>query len=442
MRFIKSGGLTPSEKVLAAVCENSFLSLWSYPNLYRKPAKELCDLLVVFGDDVVLFSDKSCGYPQTGDTQLDWERWYRRSVTDSAKQLRRAEQWIRTQPERVFLDARCTIKLPLALPPRDRLRVHRVCIALGSSARAFAETGKPALTVSALSGGGTDRFTIEPVPVTGAVVHVFDDVTLQAVLAELSTASDFLDYLTKKEALLESGLFAHAESELDLLAYYLGNNRTCPTHGPDRFRVEANLWQVVQADAGFQRGKTEDRASYFWDGLVEYLTRLFLAEKLEVGNDMTVSDYEIAVRVMAGETRFSRRLLSKWILERAAVQGSYVGSLFPSVQQRDVLYVLLIGPGDGGGDHARYRKARAEQLHARCLAAKVTQPDRNTIVGLALDARGVKGRSEDFIYMNTAAWTLEQFAIAQEVRETLGYFVDGKAKQTKIDEYEYPGIPG
>ena len=71
-----SGGLTASEKVLAELCDKSFLKLRTYPNLFRKPSKELTDLLVVFGNDVIIFSDKSCGYPNTGDADLDWSRWY------------------------------------------------------------------------------------------------------------------------------------------------------------------------------------------------------------------------------------------------------------------------------------------------------------------------------------------------------------------------------
>lgn len=70
MRFKKSEGLTASEALLAELCERSFLQLWTYPNLFKKPGKELIDLMVVFGDDILLFSDKSCAYPQTGNPAL------------------------------------------------------------------------------------------------------------------------------------------------------------------------------------------------------------------------------------------------------------------------------------------------------------------------------------------------------------------------------------
>ena len=80
MRFTKSQGLKISEQVLAELCKRSFLRLWTYPNLSKKPGKELTDLLVVFRDDVLIFSDKSCAFPDTGDAMLDWQRGGGRSV--------------------------------------------------------------------------------------------------------------------------------------------------------------------------------------------------------------------------------------------------------------------------------------------------------------------------------------------------------------------------
>ena len=83
-----SEGTTLSERYLARLAKRSFLSLWSYANVYtdegrrggKGDGKELCDLLVVFGDDVLIFSDKHCDFPNTGQTALAWARWYRRAV--------------------------------------------------------------------------------------------------------------------------------------------------------------------------------------------------------------------------------------------------------------------------------------------------------------------------------------------------------------------------
>ena len=53
-------GTTDSERALTRLARKAFLTLWSYPNVFtdegraggKGDGKELCDLLVVFGNDV------------------------------------------------------------------------------------------------------------------------------------------------------------------------------------------------------------------------------------------------------------------------------------------------------------------------------------------------------------------------------------------------------
>ena len=95
---IKSESVTASESFLRGLCENTFLSLWSYPSVYRDQGKkgggdgkELCDLLVVFGDHVLIFSDKNCEFPKDKDEAVAWNRWFKRAVESSARQVWGAE---------------------------------------------------------------------------------------------------------------------------------------------------------------------------------------------------------------------------------------------------------------------------------------------------------------------------------------------------------------
>jgi hypothetical protein len=67
---IRAEGVTVSERYLAKLAEKSFLNLWSYPNPYRNQklsgrgdGKELCDLLVVCGQHIVIFSERSISWP-------------------------------------------------------------------------------------------------------------------------------------------------------------------------------------------------------------------------------------------------------------------------------------------------------------------------------------------------------------------------------------------
>ena len=88
-------GITSAERYLKQLCDHTFLSLWSYPGIYRdqgKPGphgdgKEVCNLLVVVEDHIIIFSDKDCKFPDSGDLDRDWSRWYRRAVRESADQV-------------------------------------------------------------------------------------------------------------------------------------------------------------------------------------------------------------------------------------------------------------------------------------------------------------------------------------------------------------------
>ena len=104
----KAEGTTPSERALARLALKAFLSLWSYPNVYsdegrssgKGDGKELVDLLVVFGTDVLLFSDKHCEFQLGADVKVAWPRWYKRAIEKSARQLAGAEHFLRRFPDR------------------------------------------------------------------------------------------------------------------------------------------------------------------------------------------------------------------------------------------------------------------------------------------------------------------------------------------------------
>jgi hypothetical protein len=211
VRFRKSEGLNASEKLLAELCEQSFLKLWTYPNLFRRPGKELTDLMVVFGNDVIIFSAKACTYANSGDPAIDWSRWFRSSIADSAKQIAKAERSIQTAPHKLFLDTKCLEKLPIALPPAGDMRVHRICVALAALDRAEAETGVRGLKIkpSVVHDCRTvHRWSNK----RRGWVHVFDDVSLMRVLTELTTIKDFLHYLETKVALFDVPHFKYAAS--------------------------------------------------------------------------------------------------------------------------------------------------------------------------------------------------------------------------------------
>lgn len=208
MGVIKRGiGLSPTEKNLTVFANKIFLNLWTYPNLFKSDGKELCDLLVVCGDDVLIFSDKNIGWSKGNDFGLSWSRWYRRAVEESAAQINGAARYLREHPDQLFLDTACNENFPLALPPPDRRRLHHIAVALGASeacAGHYREAagyfpidpdlkGKSHIDTAA---EGFVPFAIGDVQPDGGFIHVLNEPALGLLASELDTVTDFTRYLT------------------------------------------------------------------------------------------------------------------------------------------------------------------------------------------------------------------------------------------------------
>jgi hypothetical protein len=282
---IKNENLTESEKYLKELCDRTFLSLWSYPSLYRNQkdafgeGKELCDLLVVFGNDVIIFSDKRVTFPQTGDLKLDWSRWYRKAVKDSAKQAWGAERWIKTFPNKIFLDKECTKSFPIHLPNVKDMKIHIVVVSHQASERCIKEFGGGSGSMMLYSNiplyDDSNPFMISDIDDSRTFVHVLDDISLDIVLKTNDTASDFIEYLNKKEIFFRSGTPFVVAGEEDLLAFYLQTIGADGRHGFSfdskytGLKLEEGYWESFQCNPSRIAQLLENESSYFWDILIE-----------------------------------------------------------------------------------------------------------------------------------------------------------------------------
>lgn len=212
----RSEGTTPSERYLIKVATRTFLSMWSYPNLYtdegrtqaKGDGKELCDLLVVFGNHVLIFSDKHCDFPVGPSVEIAWSRWYRRAVEKSIRQLFGAQSWITRFPNRMFLDKACQSHVSLPFPSIADTRFHLIAVTRGAYTACkayFADQSTGSLMINTEIIGEKHQehpFTIGRVRATGPLIHVFDELTMNVVLHELDTIQDLVNYFARKEELL------------------------------------------------------------------------------------------------------------------------------------------------------------------------------------------------------------------------------------------------
>jgi hypothetical protein len=292
--IIRSTGGTLSERYLAKLADRSFLNLWSYPNTFidkrkkeKGDGKELCDLLVVCGDHILVFSDKTIGWPSDDNIQLAWKRWYKRAILKSVDQIRGAERWIAQFPDRIFLDRQCQQPLPLKLPPLDRRKVHGIVVALGASEACKSYFGEgigslliaPGVKENAhWEGEHVAPFVVGDVDPSGAFVHVLDEATLDIVLGELDTITDFTAYLSKKENLIRSGRLISAAGEEELAAYYMTHMNSVGEHDftkpdgtslseNDHISFDVGFYSTMLKNEQYQAKKAADKDSYVWDRL-------------------------------------------------------------------------------------------------------------------------------------------------------------------------------
>ncbi len=137
-------------------------------------------------------------------------------------------------------------------------------------------------------------------------VHVFDERSLDIVLGELDTITDFVQYLTDKEAFAgrPTGIVGADE---DVLALYLGENRTFPGHC-DLLIADDTCWAGFSQQAEYLAKKEADQPSCAWDRIIELLSQEFREGYLQPG--VTLGDLEQVVRVMASER--TPRPTSRW----------------------------------------------------------------------------------------------------------------------------------
>ena len=197
--LIRTEGITPAERYLKQLCDRTFLSLWSYPGLFRDQGvaaqgigKEICDLLVVFENHVIIFSDKDCQFPSTGDIKTDWNRWFKKAVYKSAEQAWGAVRWIKSNPNRIFIDQKCSQPFPLELPDPEEASYHIVVVAHGCEERCRAEIGGSGSLVINTEAIGKDNhiidsesgipFELGDLDPSKEFVHVLTDTSLESLL--------------------------------------------------------------------------------------------------------------------------------------------------------------------------------------------------------------------------------------------------------------------
>lgn len=262
-------------------------------------------------------------------------------------------------------------------------------------------------------------------------VHVFDEQSFYLILCHLDTISDFVGYLAAKEEFLNHANVLMDGGEENLLAMYLHAGRTFPK-GPDLAILDGDLWDAMSMKPEFLAKLDRDQNSYVWDRLIEsFCTGGF------DGNNWrgpSMAEAEQALRVLAKEDRFARRMLGRAL--REVLESSRAGTVRSRIvlPQLEVMYVLLAYSANSHPDDRR------KELAARCFASLCRCPNASTVIGIGTNVPGEKpvgGYTGELVMLQAVegTWPAEFLERGRLVRDTLGYFKDPNLSHIHEDEY-------
>lgn len=457
MLINKSKGITPSERFLANLAEKTFLNLWSYPNVFKvqNKGKELCDLLVVFNNHIIIFSDKSIEFKNQNGIKEDWKKWAKKAIIESSNQIFGAERWIKRFPDRISLDAKCNEKFPFQLAKNEDMIIHRIVLASFSGNELKEHIGNSgAFTINPSLIGEehlNTPFTVGQINEEKGFVHIMNETSLEVLMTELDTISDFTTYLQEKEKFILSGQLHKAYSEEDLLTVYLENVDDEEKHSFKfenedlKIEIEKKIWQNHKNNHRYLLKNIEDKTSYIWDSMINRFTNEMLNQRLIEQSVSNPLELNKILKIMASENRLNRRSLAKTFLDLFEKYKQFDKN---KILKRVVIfenndkkaYVFLIANKPENWEYEDYQNERKYQLFNYMMSLKSKYPNLLDIVGISREAVIDEASSNDILYIDGRNWNKEDEEEANEIFLKYGYLKDENMENFSREEIEYPYI--
>jgi len=199
---------------------------------------------------------------------------------------------------------------------------------------------------------------------------------------------------------------------------------------PDFVILDESHYPALKAHAEYLQMRKDNARSRIWDDMVERFIRLGDPAMVLPGIVQPNDETEQALRIMAAEPRFRRRVLIEALTgllkNAAAAQSGRQARVFTTLQDPHLVYIFLVLPQCESESYEKYRHHRASLLHAYVRCAKLKFPAGETFIGIGLDhpSRHQEGGSEDLIVFNCAEFSDEERAEAEAMRNDLGILAD------------------
>jgi len=382
--------MTPSEKYVAELCEKSFLPFWSFPNPIGKKGKELCDVLVVCGNTIIIISVKDISISNSKDEMVAYDRWVKKSIYDSATQIYGAEKYLNSVDCILLKDRKTKIDLPFQ---QERV-IHRIAIAFG----------------------GRKDYPMPTGDLGKGFVHVFDKDSTFTVLNELDTIIDFSNYLGAKEKFISKKVII-TSTESDFLSFYLQTGldfESCP----DVISIEQGSWKKYVETDEYAKWQEDIAPSYIWDFMIDQLYENHVKNK-EINSR---KDIERAIRLVNTEPRMHRIVLGE-MLEEAINKKIKARMLLPLEGAKHTYVFMPLTDKNW--------KEKEKELEYRCVVARKEIPTVETVIGVAIGSNSKDESCFDIFVIHMNKLDDKFIEAADFIKEELGYFSNPTISRSK-----------
>lgn len=449
VKIERCAAVNQTEKILAQLCDHAFLKMWVFPNPYREPNKELCDVLVIFDNNVIIFSVKDIKYNKDkGD--IAWQRWKRKAIDESINQIVGAEKWLKKHPDKIFIDPACKNPIPINL--KKNIRIYRMVIAHGVSDIISSNknniSGSLAIKYSDMNYPKEIPYSVE-LP-KDPIYHILDTANLEIVLNELDTITDFLNYLKEKEKTIKNCNAVIYSGEEDLMARYIGTiEYSTGKHYLVKdlnknaiLKLEDIIWRDFSRSYEYLEKKNSDSISYIWDEILAEVCNYALNGEL-IGN-VDVFNEDSPIKEMAKESRFHRRILSFGIQNAIdefpdIIEGNNRKVRFILSEDNQTAYVFLQIKYNEREDYENIvRPRRKQMLNVACGTLKNKYSKLKKVIGIAINSpKHHVYKDQDYILLNCQKWKREDRSYYYNLNKSYNFWTQS-IQPRAVESYEYP----
>ena len=244
------------------------------------------------------------------------------------------------------------------------------------------------------------------------------------VLSEVNTITDFVHYLRARECFITSKRLFWSSGEEDLIAVYIAHTQESgehyfpPAKAGGRVKIEDGAWFDLLDRPEFQRKKKADQKSYIWDAIIQEFSHHTLAGTL-YKTTISANATEHALRIMAAENRFHRRVLGERILEKIqTIRHDMIGvRILTSPGNRDTSYIFVLYPRSKDISDDDYRVERRAFISDYCYVYSYLHPGMRNIIGITTESGlGLDRRSHDLLYVPSRNWTPQEEMLARDIQ--------------------------